>query len=141
MEPRPESHAITHAVVRRAAGPQLSNVPGNYTVGDVKPGPQFTHVSYDDLRILRDRRVLGLDAKRGDRLVPNTAITDPHLAAVGLNAVTRSRDRADGAVVDCSVAVRARGAYRDRHAGPAATRVAAQAPADSHRSRSPSCVP
>jgi pyruvate/2-oxoglutarate dehydrogenase complex dihydrolipoamide dehydrogenase (E3) component len=69
-----------------------TNVPGIYAVGDVKPGPQFTHVSYDDFRILRDRWVLGLDAKLGDRLVPNTVFTDPQLASVGLNE-TEARKR------------------------------------------------
>lgn len=69
-----------------------TNVAGIYAVGDVKPGPQFTHVSYDDFRILRDRWVLGLDAKLGDRLVPNTVFTDPQLASVGLNE-TEARKR------------------------------------------------
>jgi pyruvate/2-oxoglutarate dehydrogenase complex dihydrolipoamide dehydrogenase (E3) component len=69
-----------------------TNVAGIYAVGDVKPGPQFTHVSYDDFRILRDRWVHGLDARLGDRLVPNTVFTDPQLAAVGLNE-TEARKR------------------------------------------------
>ncbi len=69
-----------------------TNVAGMYAVGDVKPGPQFTHVSYDDFRILRDRWVLGLDARLGDRLVPSTVFTDPQLASVGLNE-TEARKR------------------------------------------------
>jgi pyruvate/2-oxoglutarate dehydrogenase complex dihydrolipoamide dehydrogenase (E3) component len=69
-----------------------SSVAGIYAAGDVKGGPQFTHVSYDDFRILRDRWLLGLDAKVGDRLVPNTVFTDPQLASVGLNE-TQARAR------------------------------------------------
>ncbi|GAB4470592.1 MAG: mercuric reductase [Burkholderiaceae bacterium] len=68
-----------------------TNVPGIHAVGDVKGGPQFTHIAYDDFRILRDRWVLGLDAKLGDRLVPNTVFTDPQLASVGLNETEARR--------------------------------------------------
>src|SRR5207248_10136185 len=30
-----------------------TNVPGIYALGDIKGGPAFTHISYDDFRILR----------------------------------------------------------------------------------------
>ena len=39
-----------------------TNVPGIYAVGDVKGGPAFTHVSYDDYRILRDNLITGAKA-------------------------------------------------------------------------------
>ena len=68
-----------------------TNVPGIFAVGDVKGGPQFTHISYDDFRILRDRWLLNLDAKVGDRLVPSTVFTDPQLASVGLNETEARR--------------------------------------------------
>ncbi|HTT12150.1 MAG TPA: mercuric reductase [Burkholderiaceae bacterium] len=69
-----------------------TNVAGIYAVGDVKGGPAFTHISYDDFRILRDRWVSKLDARLGDRLVPNTVFIDPQLAQVGLNE-TEARKR------------------------------------------------
>lgn len=69
-----------------------TNVAGIYAVGDVTGGAQFTHVSYDDFRVLRDRWVLKLDARVGDRLVPNTVFTDPQLASVGINE-TEARKR------------------------------------------------
>jgi pyruvate/2-oxoglutarate dehydrogenase complex dihydrolipoamide dehydrogenase (E3) component len=62
-----------------------TNVDGIYAVGDVKGGPAFTHISYDDFRILRDRWLDRKDARVGDRLVPNTVFIDPQLAQVGLN--------------------------------------------------------
>ncbi len=65
---------------------------GIFAVGDVKGGPAFTHVSYDDFRILRDRWLANVDARLGDRLVPNTVFTDPQLAGVGLNE-TAARER------------------------------------------------
>jgi pyruvate/2-oxoglutarate dehydrogenase complex dihydrolipoamide dehydrogenase (E3) component len=69
-----------------------TNVPGIYAAGDVKGGPAFTHISYDDFRILRDRWLSNLDARVGDRLVPNTVFIDPQLAQVGLNE-TEARKR------------------------------------------------
>ncbi len=62
-----------------------TNVPGIYAVGDVKPGPAFTHISYDDFRILRTNLVEGGNATITDRLVPYCVFIDPQLASVGLH--------------------------------------------------------
>jgi pyruvate/2-oxoglutarate dehydrogenase complex dihydrolipoamide dehydrogenase (E3) component len=62
-----------------------TNVPGIYAIGDVKGGPAFTHISYDDYRILRANWLEGGDATTDGRLVPNTMYIDPQLATVGLN--------------------------------------------------------
>jgi pyruvate/2-oxoglutarate dehydrogenase complex dihydrolipoamide dehydrogenase (E3) component len=63
----------------------LTNVENVYAVGDATPGPQFTHVAWDDHRILFERIVNGGKRGRGDRLIPFTVFTDPHVAGVGLN--------------------------------------------------------
>jgi pyruvate/2-oxoglutarate dehydrogenase complex dihydrolipoamide dehydrogenase (E3) component len=57
---------------------------GTYAVGDVTGGPQFTHTSWDDHRILFD--ILLGKGKRGrsGRHVPYTVFTDPQVAGVGL---------------------------------------------------------
>jgi len=56
---------------------------GVYAVGDVTGGPQFTHVAWDDHRLLLDV----LDGKpsrgRSGRVIPYTAYTDPQVAGVG----------------------------------------------------------
>jgi pyruvate/2-oxoglutarate dehydrogenase complex dihydrolipoamide dehydrogenase (E3) component len=62
-----------------------TNVPGIYAVGDVKGGPAFTHISYDDFRVLRDNWLAGGNATTDGRLVPNCVFIDPQLATVGLN--------------------------------------------------------
>ena len=36
-----------------------TNVPGIYALGDVKGGPAFTHISYDDFRIIRTNLLQG----------------------------------------------------------------------------------
>ncbi len=62
-----------------------TNVPGVYAMGDVKPGPAFTHISYDDFRILRINLLEGGSATTQGRLVPYTVFTDPQLGRVGLS--------------------------------------------------------
>jgi pyruvate/2-oxoglutarate dehydrogenase complex dihydrolipoamide dehydrogenase (E3) component len=57
---------------------------GVYAVGDVKGGPAFTHISYDDFRILRTNLLRGGNASTTGRLVPYTVFTDPPLGRVGL---------------------------------------------------------
>jgi pyruvate/2-oxoglutarate dehydrogenase complex dihydrolipoamide dehydrogenase (E3) component len=62
-----------------------TSAPGVYAVGDVTGGPQFTHASWDDHRILFER-LMGNPARgRTDRLIPFTVFTDPQVAGVGLS--------------------------------------------------------
>ncbi len=61
-----------------------TNVPGIYALGDVKGGPAFTHVSYDDFRIIRTNLVEGGDASTADRILTCTVFVDPQLGRVGL---------------------------------------------------------
>ena len=62
-----------------------TNVPGIYAVGDVKGGAAFTHISYDDFRILRENWLNEGGASIEGRPVPNCVFIDPQLATVGLN--------------------------------------------------------
>jgi len=58
---------------------------GVYAVGDVTGGPQFTHTSWDDHRILFDL-LMGRPARsRSGRVIPSVVFTDPQVASVGLN--------------------------------------------------------
>jgi pyruvate/2-oxoglutarate dehydrogenase complex dihydrolipoamide dehydrogenase (E3) component len=57
---------------------------GVYAVGDCTGGPQFTHASWDDHRILFDLLTGGTARRRDDRLVPFSTFTDPQVARVGL---------------------------------------------------------
>jgi len=61
-----------------------TNVPGVYALGDVKGGPAFTHVSYDDFRILRTNLLDHGSASTQHRLVPHAIFIDPQLGRVGL---------------------------------------------------------
>ncbi|MEP7285982.1 MAG: mercuric reductase [Chloroflexota bacterium] len=61
-----------------------TNVAGIYGLGDVKGGPAFTHISYDDFRIVRTNLIEKGNASIANRLVPYTAFIDPQLGRVGL---------------------------------------------------------
>jgi pyruvate/2-oxoglutarate dehydrogenase complex dihydrolipoamide dehydrogenase (E3) component len=55
-----------------------------WAVGDCAGSPQFTHVAFDDFRVVRDNLNGGSRTTR-DRLIPFCMFTDPELARVGLN--------------------------------------------------------
>jgi pyruvate/2-oxoglutarate dehydrogenase complex dihydrolipoamide dehydrogenase (E3) component len=61
-----------------------TTAPGVYVIGDVKGGPQFTHISYDDYRILKANLLDGGDRTVRDRMVPYTVFMDPQLGRVGM---------------------------------------------------------
>ncbi len=61
-----------------------TNVEGIYALGDVKPGPAFTHISYDDSRIIKTNLLEKGNASISGRLVPYTVFIDPQLGRVGL---------------------------------------------------------
>jgi pyruvate/2-oxoglutarate dehydrogenase complex dihydrolipoamide dehydrogenase (E3) component len=61
-----------------------ASAPATWAIGECAGSPQFTHVSIDDFRIVRDN-MAGGKRSTGDRLVPYCMFTDPPLAHVGLN--------------------------------------------------------
>src|SRR5262247_612919 len=70
-----------------------TNVPGTYAIGDIKPGPAFTHISYDDFRIIQANLLESANATIDGRLVPYTIFMAPQLGRVGL---TEKEARAQG---------------------------------------------
>ncbi len=61
-----------------------ASAPGVWAIGEAAGSPQFTHVSVDDRRIVRDNMAGGSRSTR-DRLVPYVMFTDPQLARIGLS--------------------------------------------------------
>jgi pyruvate/2-oxoglutarate dehydrogenase complex dihydrolipoamide dehydrogenase (E3) component len=57
---------------------------GIWALGDVKGGPAFTHISYDDYRIIRANLLEGGARTIHDRPVPYTVYIDPQLGRVGM---------------------------------------------------------
>ncbi len=61
-----------------------TNIPGVYALGDVKGGPQFTHISYNDYLILYKNLLENADLSITGRETVYCLFTDPELGRVGL---------------------------------------------------------
>jgi pyruvate/2-oxoglutarate dehydrogenase complex dihydrolipoamide dehydrogenase (E3) component len=61
-----------------------TTAPDVWAIGECAGSPQFTHVSFDDFRVVH-ANLTGADRTTRDRLVPYCMFTDPPLAHVGLN--------------------------------------------------------
>ena len=61
-----------------------TNVPGIWALGDVKGGPAFTHISYNDFQIIYGNLVEGKNLSTENRIVPYSVFTDPQLGGVGI---------------------------------------------------------
>lgn len=70
-----------------------TNVPGIYALGDINGGPAFTHMSYDDFRILRTNLIEKGHASSKDRTLLYTVFIDPQLGRIG---VTETEARQQG---------------------------------------------
>jgi len=70
---------------------------GTFAVGDCTPGPEFTHVSWDDHRVLFQLLSGRTPRARSARLVPYTVFSDPQVAGVGLS---EGEARAQGIAVE-----------------------------------------
>jgi pyruvate/2-oxoglutarate dehydrogenase complex dihydrolipoamide dehydrogenase (E3) component len=67
-----------------------TSAPEVWAIGECAGSPQFTHISSDDFRVIRDNLAGKHRTTRG-RLVPFCVFTDPPLARVGLNEVEARR--------------------------------------------------
>src|SRR6266851_4508599 len=70
-----------------------TNVPGIWALGDVKGGPAFTHISYNDFQIIDANVTQGKNLTTENRIVPYCVFTDPQLGGVGM---TEKEARAAG---------------------------------------------
>jgi len=62
-----------------------TNVKGIYALGDVKGGPAFTHISYNDYTIVYRNLIKGTKLSTKNRIVPYCMFTDPPLGRVGIS--------------------------------------------------------
>jgi pyruvate/2-oxoglutarate dehydrogenase complex dihydrolipoamide dehydrogenase (E3) component len=70
-----------------------TGVPGVWALGDVKGGPAFTHISFNDYQIVYANLIEGRSLTTDNRYVPYSVFTDPQLGRVGL---TEKEARAGG---------------------------------------------
>jgi pyruvate/2-oxoglutarate dehydrogenase complex dihydrolipoamide dehydrogenase (E3) component len=61
-----------------------TSAPAVWAMGECAGSPQFTHVAFDDFRVVRDN-LAGGKRTTHDRVIPYCVFTDPELGRVGLN--------------------------------------------------------
>jgi pyruvate/2-oxoglutarate dehydrogenase complex dihydrolipoamide dehydrogenase (E3) component len=61
-----------------------TTAPGVWAMGECAGSPAFTHVAYDDFRVVRDN-LAGRHRSTRDRIVPSCLFTDPELVHVGMH--------------------------------------------------------
>jgi len=82
----------SHGYVR-VNGRLETDVPGIWALGDVKGGPAFTHISYNDFQIVYANIIDGKNLTTVNRYLPYSLFTDPQLGRVGM---TEKEARASG---------------------------------------------
>jgi pyruvate/2-oxoglutarate dehydrogenase complex dihydrolipoamide dehydrogenase (E3) component len=70
-----------------------TSAPGVWAIGDVKGGPAFTHISYNDFQVIYANVFEGKSRSVDNRIVPYCVFTDPQLGGVGM---TEKEARAKG---------------------------------------------
>jgi pyruvate/2-oxoglutarate dehydrogenase complex dihydrolipoamide dehydrogenase (E3) component len=70
-----------------------TSAPGVYALGDINGGPAFTHISYDDFRILSTNLIDKKSATTKGRLLPYTVFIDPQLGRIGITEAQASEQR------------------------------------------------
>jgi pyruvate/2-oxoglutarate dehydrogenase complex dihydrolipoamide dehydrogenase (E3) component len=68
-----------------------TTAPGVWAIGEAAGSPQFTHIAYDDFRVIRDNLAGGNHVTTG-RQVPFCMFTDPEFARIGLSE-TEAREQ------------------------------------------------
>ena len=71
---------------------RLQAAPSVWAMGECAGSPQFTHVAFDDFRVVRDNLAGNARSTRG-RLVPYCAFIDPELARIGLDETMAVKQR------------------------------------------------
>lgn len=94
-----------------------TNVPGIYALGDVKGGPAFTHISYNDYRVVYRNLVENAGVSIKDRLVPYCMFTDPELGRVGLSETEARKQGYTIEVAQLPMGKAARSILEDRKKG------------------------
>jgi len=61
-----------------------TTAPGVWAVGDCAGSPHFTHIAFDDFRVVRDN-LMGVHKVTTGRQTPACVFTDPELARIGLD--------------------------------------------------------
>jgi pyruvate/2-oxoglutarate dehydrogenase complex dihydrolipoamide dehydrogenase (E3) component len=67
-----------------------TTAPNVWAIGECAGSPQFTHISFDDFRVIRDN-LAGIHRTTRDRMIPSCLFTDPQVAHIGLTEIEARR--------------------------------------------------
>jgi pyruvate/2-oxoglutarate dehydrogenase complex dihydrolipoamide dehydrogenase (E3) component len=67
-----------------------STAPNIWAIGECAGSPQFTHISFDDFRVIRDN-LAGINRTTTGRMIPSCLFTDPQVAHIGLTETEAER--------------------------------------------------
>jgi pyruvate/2-oxoglutarate dehydrogenase complex dihydrolipoamide dehydrogenase (E3) component len=67
-----------------------TTAPTVWAIGECAGSPQFTHISLDDFRVIRDN-LAGINRTTRDRMIPSCLFTDPQIARIGLTETEAGR--------------------------------------------------
>jgi pyruvate/2-oxoglutarate dehydrogenase complex dihydrolipoamide dehydrogenase (E3) component len=67
-----------------------TTAPNVWAIGECAGSPQFTHISFDDFRVIRDN-LAGMNRTTRDRIIPSCLFTDPQVAHIGLTEIEAGR--------------------------------------------------
>lgn len=73
-----------HVIVNNKLQTNVKNI---YALGDIKGGPEFTHVAYNDYIILADNLLNNAKRTTKNRTVPYCMFTDPQLGRIGITEI------------------------------------------------------
>ncbi len=68
-----------------------TNIENIYALGDVKPGPAFTHISYNDYVVVAGNLLDAANMTIDNRQIPYCVFIDPELGRIGLNEMEAKR--------------------------------------------------
>jgi pyruvate/2-oxoglutarate dehydrogenase complex dihydrolipoamide dehydrogenase (E3) component len=78
--------ALTERGYARVNERLQTTAPGVWAIGESAGSPQFTHIAFDDFRVIRDNLAGGHHVTTG-RQVPFCLFTDPEFARIGMSEV------------------------------------------------------
>lgn len=76
-----------------------TNVEGVYALGDIKGGPAFTHIAYNDYIIVYENLLQKKNTSKKDRPIPYCMYTDPQLGRIGITEKDAKKEGLDYTIV------------------------------------------
>jgi pyruvate/2-oxoglutarate dehydrogenase complex dihydrolipoamide dehydrogenase (E3) component len=117
LKPEAAGIAIDEHGYIKVDGKLQTNIDRIYAIGDVKGGLAFTHVSYNDYRIVYRNLVENANVSAKDRLIPYCMFTDPELGRIGITEAEARKENLNIAVAKLEMKKATRGIIENKTKG------------------------